>query len=101
MLVVCAKIKGIIYDIEIPPYKAVKRECEIDNIVHDLVCSWFLIYIKDLDPINSQLQKILAMYKLILLDSPALLNIDKNPQSFLSLQITVVLGITGCEREIG
>ena len=54
MLVVHARIKDIIYSIEIPPYKAVERGCKVDNIIYNLVCSWFLVDIKNLDSINSK-----------------------------------------------
>ena len=78
ILVICTRIKDVIYSIEIPPYKAVERGCKINNIVHDLMYSWFLIYIKDLDPINSQPQEVLTVYRLMLLDSSVLLNISEN-----------------------
>lgn len=55
-----------------------ERGCKINNIVHDLMYSWFLIYIKDLDPINSQPQEVLTVYRLMLLDSSVLLNISEN-----------------------
>ena len=84
MLVVCARVKGVMCGIEISPYKAAERGCEVDNVIHDLMCSWFLVDIKDLDPINSKPQEVPAMYELMLLGSSALPNIGEDLWSFLS-----------------
>lgn len=55
MLVVCTRVKGVIYSIEISPYKVAGRGHEVDDIIHNLMYSWFLVDIKDLDLINSKL----------------------------------------------
>ena len=55
MLIVCTRVKGVIYSIEISPYKVAGRGHEVDDIIHNLMYSWFLVDIKDLDLINSKL----------------------------------------------
>ena len=55
MPVVCTRVKDVMHGIEISPYKAAGRGHEVDNIIHDLMCSWFLIDIEDLDPLNNKL----------------------------------------------
>ena len=61
------------------------RGHEVDNVIHNLICSWFLVDIKDLDPINNKLQEVLAVHGSMLLGSSILPNIGEDLWSFLSL----------------